>query len=224
MGKLLDRLLVTATGVLVVWGLNSARLALPIVAGALDAPAPASIVPPDLGKALRGASWPLGDGSDVGVEVVVFLDYACQACRADHARLERLQAELAGRVLFRVFPFPLVRPGSWIAATIALCSVNDGSFPAVHQALMGDPTVPRTPFERVAAGSSELDLTDSVAFRNCIQSEEAWVRTVELRDLAGAAGVRGTPTWLIDDQLYEARASQMTGLLERASTGSTRGR
>ncbi len=129
------------------------------------------------------------------VTIVVFTDYQCPICRGTDPALERLLRR-DGRVRVMFKDWPILGPGSRLAARTALAADRQGRYLAMHRALMATrlplteanmPTIGR------AAGVDWPRLTvdlarDGVAIDRLLarQSQQAW-----------SLGLEGTPAYLV---------------------------
>lgn len=135
------------------------------------------------------------------VTLVEFFDYACGYCRQSVAVIDRLIAEdKALRVVYR--EFPVLGPNSEAAARASLAAAaQPGRYSAFHHALF-------------AAGRAEPATLARVA---AAQGVTATAETPEIAaelgqnvQLAAAIGVRGTPAFIVGDQVFPAAVSYET--------------
>jgi len=184
-----DSLLTAAMAGLIVW------LGWTMYGGATEPPPVARLEIPTEPVTVEGA-YLRGDRS-APVAAVVYVDYACSACRMfERDTLPVLLRDYVdtGRLLLAVRPFPLpYRGGAAIdEAALTRCAGRHGKFWEAHDTLFAN------------AGASGLDQIEAVgaaagletdALAACIPDERDHVRrTVEE---ARALGVSGTPAFLI---------------------------
>jgi len=144
----------------------------------------------------------LGD-PEAPVMVVEYADFACSAC-AEFAvdTWPRVRRELveSGRVYWRVVPFSLGFRHGRRAARAGECAAAQGGFWSMHDALFAEqrrwmePRRPEDTFEEMA---ETLGL-DPRALRECIDDDIPEDRIDRAQDEAEDAGVRATPTFLVN--------------------------
>ena len=129
------------------------------------------------------------------VTIVIFTDYQCPICRRTDPALERLlQGDGHVHVMFK--DWPILGPGSRLAARTALAADRQGRYLAMHRALMTT-RLPLTEANMPAiARAADVDwprLTvdlarDGVAIDRQLshQSQQAW-----------SLGLEGTPAYLV---------------------------
>jgi protein-disulfide isomerase len=134
------------------------------------------------------------------VTVVEFFDAECPYCKKLAPDLERLIAETKDlRVIYK--EFPILGPGSRIAATAALAAMRQGKYEAFHRALMAD----RTP-EHQLAEPRILDIAKSVGvdvprLKKDMAAPEIAAKIAATIDLAHHLGINGTPGLIVGDRL-----------------------
>jgi protein-disulfide isomerase len=142
--------------------------------------------------------------------VVVYEDFLCPYCgqfeRATHDKLATLAD--GGKVYVEYRPFNLLRTDYSVAAASAFKVVLDSSGPAVakkfHDALYADQPDEQGPYpssswlvdKAVAAGASKSAVSSGIEQ----ESQKAWVDRAT--KAATDAGVRGTPTILLDGKVF----------------------
>ncbi len=151
------------------------------------------------------------------VTLVEFFDYQCGYCKAVQADVQKLIKEDAKlRVVFK--EFPILGPASVTAAKAALASREQGKYEAFHNALMAhrgqldDDTILRL------ARSAGLDTDklkkdmESPAVQQVIGANLA---------LAQALGIRGTPAFVVGDDLAPGaiKLNDMKAMVAKARKG-----
>ena len=149
------------------------------------------------------AGAPTRGPADAWVTVVEYGDFQCAYCVRDEPVVAGLVASYPAdlRLVFKEFPLPAsIHPRARAAALAAVCAGTQGRFWAVHDALfaqadgLGDAAL-----EQYAADAG-LDL---VAWRACLTSTEAGA-AVDADVAEGIRfGVRATPSYFVNGQLYE---------------------
>jgi protein-disulfide isomerase len=148
------------------------------------------------------------DGSDptIGnprgdVTIVEWFDNQCPYCKRFAPVLQQLILEDAGiRVVLK--EYPILGPGSELAAKYALASMRQGKYAVFHQALMADQTPEHQLDEqkiKVIAGASGLDVDQLV--QDAMQPSLA-VRIAANRILAQKLSITGTPGLIVGGQFY----------------------
>lgn len=137
---------------------------------------------------------------DATVQMVVFTDYQCPACRASHGAMHRAVRE-AGDVRLVYRDLPIFGPVSERAARVALAARNQDLYPQIHDAFMRDTRRLEEPVLRelvVRHGGDwqriERDLeTDPAIGRQLATNQRDALRL----------GVAATPTYLVGPYLIE---------------------
>ncbi len=134
-----------------------------------------------------------------GHQPVVFTDYQCPFCRASEGEIQRFIEENPDRGLLVLhFPLEAIHPFARGAALAAICADEAGHFPAMHHLLMTTELSNETEWGELAA---EAGVGDLVWFEECTTAERTEARLERDRELGNALGVRGTPTFIIGDEL-----------------------
>lgn len=144
-------------------------------------------------------------GSAEGVPVVdVYEDFQCPACRAFEeqtgAALEQLAADGTARVDYH--PMSFIGDESERAANAAACAADAGAFVDYHRILFE-----QQPGENTGQWTTDalVDLGQQVGitgeeFRRCVTEGRYVGWTDQVDEAAGRAGVRGTPTVLVNGE------------------------
>ena len=143
--------------------------------------------------------------------VVVYEDFLCPYCgeleKATHSELATLADQ--GKVYVEYRPFNLLQTDYSVAAASAFKVVLDDSGPQVakkfHDLLYADQPSEGGPYpdsswlvdKAVQAGATESDVRAGIEQ----ESRQAWVDAATTA--AGDAGVRGTPTILLDGKVFQ---------------------
>ena len=140
---------------------------------------------------------PVAGNPEGAITLVEFFDYRCGYCRRVKPTLETLLAENDDlRIVFK--EFPILGPESTLAAQAALAARAQGLYEPFHWALMGADG----PFDRdhVLAIARSVGLDDERLARDM---EEPAIATLIERNsaLARALGIRGTPGFVIGEQV-----------------------
>ncbi|NUB24814.1 DsbA family protein [Azospirillum brasilense] len=158
------------------------------------------------------AGNPKGD-----VTVVEFFDYQCGYCKAVQADTERLIKD-DGKLRFVFKEFPILSPASLTAAKAALASRGQGKYLEFHNALMAHRGQLDDDVIQRLAKSVGLD-TDKL--KKDMNSPEVLKVIAANQALAEELGIRGTPAFIIGDELVPGaiKLDQMKDLVAAARKG-----
>jgi len=154
-----------------------------------------------------GSAWAGNPNGDV--TVVAFMDYACGYCRASLPAIEELIAKDPNvRIVYR--EYPVLGPGSVVAARWALAAAEQGKYLAFHNALYaeGPPNAESIGDATAKAGLDKAlaeKAADSKAVKDEIDGNHA---------LGQKLAMTGTPAWVIGEKLYLTGALDYDGLAE----------
>ncbi|WP_150254907.1 DsbA family protein [Nocardiopsis deserti] len=172
--------------------------------GADEASGPRPDSPPTASAELlvREDSRYLDDVEDAQVTVVEFLDFECEACRAQFPVMEQVREDYEGRIDFVVRYFPL--PGhanSRPAASAVEAAAQQGALEEMYvrmyetQAEWGESREDRS---GVFVGFAEDLGLDMDEFTAAMESDEVAARIQADFDDGVALGVQGTPTIFVN--------------------------
>ena len=135
------------------------------------------------------------------ITVVEFFDYRCPYCKADQAALQSLiAADKDIRFVFKEYPIIPDKDGqggvSLRAAQAALAARRAGKYLEVHDALMAAPDLDAAVIARVLRDHG-LDPAQATA------SPDALRQLADVRQLASAIHVGGTPTFIVGVTLVD---------------------
>ncbi|MCK9988910.1 MAG: hypothetical protein AzoDbin1_05382 [Azoarcus sp.] len=135
------------------------------------------------------------------VQVVVFSDFECPACKRFAERMTSLLRTSNGNLglVFHNYPLPShLRARE--AANAAACASAQGQFQSFHDRVFSG-VVPGSALEW-ASFAAALPVADSAGFMKCLKSE--WADSLVQADvrMGDRLGVNATPTILIGDSLY----------------------
>ena len=175
--------------------------------GGGQAPAPVTLDRADFDRELDRLPFvPELEGSAGGPRVVEFLDYRCDHCRR---MASTIHGALAEDPSFELVPieYPVLGPESELAARFALAAALQGGYGPYHRALMFS-TVPYNHEGLVDLGEA-LGL-DPDRLRTDAEGAEVTAILEANRALAARAGVEGTPTFIIGDQVIVGAIDEPT--------------
>lgn len=151
----------------------------------------------------------LSGGDGATVTVVEFIDFECEVCAAVHPLVEDLRVEYAGQVefAFRYFPMPGHVNSGTAALAVEAAAQQDQLEPMYHrmfetQAQWGEQQVSTADVFRGFADDLGLDLA---AYDAAVADPATSARVQSDVDAGLALGVRGTPTFFVDDTMVELR-------------------
>jgi protein-disulfide isomerase len=136
------------------------------------------------------------------VTLVEYGEYECPYCRAAVPIVQKLQQLLGDqlRFVFRHFPLTGSHPHAQQAAEVAQAAAVQGQFFEMHAALFENQEALET--DDVVKYAEELGL-DSARIRRELGAHAYAGRVREDFDSGLASGVRGTPTFYLDDIRYD---------------------
>jgi protein-disulfide isomerase len=151
---------------------------------------------------------PVGDRDHVqgpasaSVTLVEYGDYECPYCRAAAAIVQELQRLLPSqlRFVFRHLPLENLHPHARQAAEAAEAAASQGKFFEMHAALFEHQAALEG--EDLMGYAAELDL-DTARFRADLDAHTHASRVREDFRSGLRSGVRGTPTFYLDDIRYD---------------------
>lgn len=184
---------------------------------------PSSAAPADGGQAVRENSRVLSQAPNEKAQLVEFLDFECEACRAAHPFVEELRAEYGQRltVINRYFPLPGHR-NSMNAALAVEAAALQGQYEPMYQKMFatqsqwGESTEDKSTLFRTFAQELGLDLA---AYDQAV-ADPATRERIETDIADGTAlGVSGTPTFFLNGQkISPASLEEFKALIEAAVT------
>lgn len=145
----------------------------------------------------RSRSDPSVGDPKATVTVVEFFDYQCPYCRRMAQQLAELNKEDPDlRIVYK--EFPVFGPASTLAARAALGAARQGKYEEFHLALMG---IRGAPSERAIFRAAERIGLDAGRLRADMNSPNAQRIFQRNSQLAQELGIRGTPAFVIGDQV-----------------------
>ena len=209
------RRLLTVLGGLVIVGLVAAIIVAVVQATSGDDGASTASGSGEVVEPANVSEWsiPVGDGA-APVTVAIYYDYMCPACgafeQANGDELDRLVEEGTAKVELRPISFldPQSRGTEYSTRTAnAIATVADGAPDHVwefHRALYENQPEEGTEGlsdDEIAQIATDAGVPSSVAERFTDDTYEGWVAAATTA--SAEAGVEGTPTVLIDDEVFE---------------------
>ena len=170
------------------------------------------------GEALRAHPMSPVSGNPVGdVTVVEFFDYRCPHCkRALEPVMALVEADSQVRVVWK--EFPILGPVSRFAARAAMAAHRQGLYHDFHVALMRWPGELTEALVLDIAGAVGLDRE---RLRRDMEDPAIEAYLDETGRLAQALGIRGTPAFVIGDELIPGAvdAARLQRIVAEARSG-----
>jgi len=143
----------------------------------------------------------LGAGN-ARVTLVEFGDFECPSCRQAAPAVKGLVERFSGevRLVWRHFPLEEVHPHALEAALAAEAAGAQGKFWAMHDLLFRHQE--RLKERRLHRYADELEL-DIVRFEADMKEQAYLQRIREHIDEARKSGARGTPTFFLNDRIFD---------------------
>jgi len=142
------------------------------------------------------------------VMVMEFSDYQCPFCSRVQATIKRLRKTYQNRVIFGYRHSPLEFHKEADEAAIAVeCARDQGKFAPYHDTLFNNYRNIR--IGAFAGWASEVGVKNLKRFKSCLTSETYRSRVENDQKAAQAAGIRGTPGFVIGK--YDSKTGTITG-------------
>jgi len=149
---------------------------------------------------------PIFGNLDGSVTLVEFFDYNCGYCRRAAPEVKAvLEANKDVRIIYR--EFPILGPGSEVAARASLAARNQGKYQQFHEAMMALNGQAVEASVMKIAGDVGLDLK---VLKTDMQSNLVNDHIAASLRLAEALGITGTPTFVLGDEI-------IPGVIERGT-------
>ncbi|MEX2409456.1 MAG: DsbA family protein, partial [Rhodovibrionaceae bacterium] len=146
---------------------------------------------------------PVIGNPDGDVVIVEFFDYRCPYCKQVTEPLLEVVKE-DGNIRLVMKELPILSAESYLAARAALAAEKQGRYEDFHFALM---TEPGTLSEAsIFAVAKDLDL-DLERLRRDMDSPEVAAALDDVSELADRLGIRGTPAFVIGDEIIPGALS-----------------
>jgi protein-disulfide isomerase len=149
--------------------------------------------------ASRLASNPTQGTDSPQVTIVEYGDFGCHACQVWHEAgiRDRIMAEYGDRVQFVWKDFAVITAQSHKAAEAGQCAHDQGMFWEYHDVLYEN--APAIRVSDLKAYAKQIGL-DTGQFNQCLDSGQYKAMVDQDRIEAGRLGLRGTPSFLVNDQ------------------------
>jgi protein-disulfide isomerase len=146
---------------------------------------------------LEDAAAPIGGNPNGDVTLVEFFDYRCPYCKQVKPSIDALLKQDPNlRLVYK--EWPILGPPSVFAAHVALAAFRQGKYERFHNAMMAAKGEITPQVVLKVAGDAGLDVEKVKAEMNAPEIEQLIKRNYELAD---ALGIRGTPAFIVGDEL-----------------------
>lgn len=139
--------------------------------------------------------------SGAPLTIVGFFDFECPFSKEASGIMRELQATYGEKInfVFRNFPLTDIHPNATKAARAGECANLQDKFWPMHDKLFGSSDFSD---ETLKLYAEQIGI-DEIKFADCLSSDQS--NGLVLKDLVDgqALGIRGTPTWFIDNQKIE---------------------
>lgn len=145
--------------------------------------------------------------ADAEVKIVEFADFQCPFCKRVESSLDSIRRKYPRRVavIFRHFPLRSLHPYAFEAAIASECAAAQGMFEAYHDALFAhQDSIGTIPFDVFA---KRVGIPNMKAFRSCMEGERFRERVQQDFDAAWNAGLRATPSVIVNGTLLPGTPS-----------------
>lgn len=170
----------------------------------LNKPAPVAVQPAAEAQLVREDSHRVTNPATEKAQLVEFLDFECEACRAAEPLVAELKAEFGDRITFinRYFPLPAHRNSAQAALAVE-AAAGQGKYEQMYakmfetQPQWGEKQDSQAPLFRTFAQEMGLDMS---AYDAAVASETT--KDLIRREIADgkALGVTGTPTFFLNGE------------------------
>ena len=144
---------------------------------------------------LQSSLTPFSGGTDTDVTIIEFFDYQCAPCRASYPELQQVRATEPG-VRYIFGQLPIYGSHSIMAARAAVAAHRQGLFKGFHHALMT--TDAGLDMKKIFATAEKVGL-DIEKLQADMRDPLVHQYLEEIRVLAEALDVTGTPSFIIGD-------------------------
>ncbi len=140
------------------------------------------------------------------VTIVEFYDLDCPFCRALAPTLKQLVEEDHGvRLVFK--DYPILGPGSELAARYAFAAIKQGKYAEFHDAVLASKLPEHQLDETKIQGFAATAGLDVARLKTDAADPALTKRIADNRALAGKLGISGTPGLIVGDQLQSGALS-----------------
>ena len=161
-------------------------------------------------KVQVSSSGPAVGPADAPITLIEFSDFQCPFCARAHPVIQSLRERYPTqlRVIYKHLPLEAIHPRARAAAEAAVCAEQQGKFWEYHDLLFATPGALSDEDLKGYASAVGLDMG---AFGSCLQDPKRSERIESDMAEARAAGVTGTPAFVLNGRLL--RGLQSTDVL-----------
>jgi protein-disulfide isomerase len=155
--------------------------------------------------------------ADAPVTVVEYGDFECPHCQAAYPFVKQVEERFVDRVrfVFRHFPLTNVHPHAQAAAEASEWAAAEGQFWPMHDALYAETILSDSLFIRLA---DRLRL-DGASLARSLKDHVFFARVKEDFLSGIKSGVKGTPTFFINETRHQGDASALAAAIDQALGG-----
>ena len=157
---------------------------------------------------------PVGGNPNGDVTIVEFFDYRCGYCKRVAPVVEKaLAKDKKIRIVYK--EFPVLGPNSVLAARAALASRAQGKYLAFHKALMyAKISYDEASIMKIATSVG----IDTARLKKDMRALGIQAQITKIRALARSLGIRGTPAFVIGEQLFPGslKPAQLARMIQMA--------
>ncbi|MDE0330546.1 MAG: DsbA family protein [Nitrospinae bacterium] len=157
---------------------------------------------------------PVGGNPNGDVTIVEFFDYRCGFCKRVAPIVDDALAK-DKKIRFVYKEFPVLGPNSVLAARAALASRAQGKYLDFHKALMyAKISYDEASIMKIAASMG----IDTARLKKDMRAPGIQSQIAKNRTLARSLGIRGTPAFIIGDQLFPGalQSAQLARMIRQA--------
>lgn len=140
------------------------------------------------------------------IQIVEYMDYECAGCRDAHRLVEYYMRQFPGQIRLQVLFFPIKEhPHAARAAMYAVCAAGQKRFWEFHEHLLASQdhwrSIPADGIDAKFRQMAEEAGLDVARLRQCVDADflQPWIAGE--RAQAESRGVRGTPTFFVNEKL-----------------------
>jgi protein-disulfide isomerase len=153
------------------------------------------------------------------VTVITFLDYRCGYCKKANAELKKvIEKDANVRVIFKEYPVLGGMSQKLARTALAVYLVDANKYAKFHNALIES----REPSEPFIENTLKMLSIDHIKVKEAMKDPRVEKELASVSALAGELGIRGTPAFIIGDELipgavdHEAILSMVKAVREKA--------
>lgn len=161
----------------------------------------------------------MAGNKDGDVTVITFLDYRCGYCKKGNAELKKvIEKDANVKVIFKEYPVLGGMSQKLARTALAVYLVDPSKYAQFHNALIES----REPSEPFIENTLKMLNIDHIKVKEAMKDPRVEKELASVHELAGELGIRGTPAFIIGDELipgavdHEAILSMVKATREKA--------